>query len=78
MQQYEDALCVQFMARMLQFKKDHKDDCTALILTEEEFVFKMMNDVCPINGVYNFIDGSSVVCYGNNEWVCSNYDKNEN
>lgn len=37
----------------------------------------MINDVCPINGVYNFIDGNRVVCYGNNEWKCFDYDKNE-
>ena len=69
---YNDKLCVQFMARLLQFKKDHKDDTNSLTLTEQEF-WQKINHSASGNETYMFIDDSVLINYGNNKWECYNY-----
>ena len=69
---YTDKLCVQFMARLLQFKHDHKADYDAIKLTEQEFHFKINHDASN-NHSYMFIDNSVLIHYGNNKWEAYDY-----
>ena len=68
----EDKLCVQFMARILQFRTDHKDFEMAERLTVDEFKNKIKFDYSP-EGAYYFIDESIAINFGSNRWDLYDY-----
>ena len=68
----EDKLCVQFMARILQFRNDHKDFTLAEKLTKEEFYHKIHFGLSAKDAYY-FIDESIAINYGNNRWEVYDY-----
>ena len=68
----EAKLCVQFMARVLQFRKDHKDFFDSVQLTEEEYWHKINHDASN-NEAYMFTDNSVLIHYGNNRWEAYDY-----
>ena len=67
---YSDPLSIQFMARLLQLKRDRKDDEVAVNLVIDEFWNQMEKD-CTGNDIYIFLDGSKLEYFGNNRWECS-------
>ena len=68
----KDKLCVQFMARILQFRNDHKDIKTAIRLTHEEFKHKINFDNS-LKDAYYFIDESIAINHGGNRWEVYDY-----
>jgi len=68
----EEKLCVQFMARVLQLKQDHKEDSVAIQLTWEEYWFKINHDASS-NESFMFTDDSVLIHYGNNRWEAYDY-----
>ena len=67
----EDKLCVQFMARILQLRNDHKNIKTAIRLTREEFKHKIFAN--SLKDAYYFIDESIAINYGGNRWEVYDY-----
>ncbi len=73
---YEDKLCVQFMARILQLKLDYKPDDIAIEIALRDFDNKMVFEQHPKKNRYLFIDGSTVEYFErNNVWECNDNDE---